>query len=135
MRFERLRKEPAWDLSVNCDSIDGGSAVKTPNGRKSKATKNTPKKGGDDDDEDAGTPSKKKSALNKVADGRVQKTPNGDRGRKPTSMTYQEDEDEEVPVKEEDETFADAFQDVHENGNGISYQNGYEQAEEYEVEA
>lgn len=66
-RFLRMKKERPWDLSINRDA--GGAS--TPR-------KKTPKKGpksedNDDDEEDLETPSKKKTPLNKVQNGRVAK--------------------------------------------------------------
>ena len=108
MRFEKLRKGTAWDLSINTDTGDGnGSAPKsTPRKR---AAKGTPKKaakaegsGGSDDDGSSfdNTPSKKgKSALKKVMSGRVSKP----RAKAGVTSYAEDDDEDEMAVKPEDD--------------------------------
>ena len=103
MRFEKLKKEPSWDLSINTEAGDGSAPKSTPRKR---APKGTPKKttkaegsAGSDDDGSSfdNTPSKMgKGALNKVMSGRISK-PRGKAG----VASYAEDDDEDMAVKPE----------------------------------
>ena len=126
-RFERAKKEPAWDLSINREA-DGGSATKaTPRSRQPKAKKAT--SSNEDDEEESNfdeTPSKKKTPLNKVQGARIQKANGSGRGRKATKIdSYAEQEDEELEfVKGEDEV--EEQYPVHGNGNGYG---GHEEME------
>ncbi|KAF7872420.1 hypothetical protein EAF04_003341 [Stromatinia cepivora] len=120
-RFERMRKESAWDL--NSQPIGTNNPLGT-TPKKSRAprtpSKKTPKKaaassneeGDDDSDLEMGTPSKKsspvkKEPMNKVKGGRVEKkngTPS--RAAKNTVKSYidsdDEDDDDELIIKDED---------------------------------
>jgi hypothetical protein len=71
-RMIRMKKEEVWNLNINRE------AASTPRGKKA----NPKKKVEDDvlnvdDDEDLSTPSKKKTPLNKVQNGRVTKKRGG----------------------------------------------------------
>ena len=112
-RFERLRKETPWDLSINREAGagDGNGNGTTP--AKSAGRKRTPKgsakakkaknSGGSDDEEDDdeydGTPSKKaKGPLNKVRSGRVTKA-KGVKGY--SEMGDEDDDDHDAMIKGE----------------------------------
>lgn len=87
-RFERLKKEEPWDLSINRDPGDAPVAKATPRKRGPTATPGTAsakktkkqnlREDDDDDEEDfQETPSKSgKSTLNRVKSGRVTKRTN-----------------------------------------------------------
>jgi hypothetical protein len=72
-RFLRIKKEEPWNLSINREAGGGASTPR----------KKTPKKGSIknednvDDEEEFETPSKKKTPLNKVQNGRVTKKKTG----------------------------------------------------------
>jgi hypothetical protein len=127
-RFERAKKETAWDLSINREVENGSAAKSTPRGRKAKVTpKKTMDSYSDDEESNFGeTPSKKKTPLNKVQGARVQKIQNGSgRGRKTGQVNYIEPEDEDFEeIKGEQEDEDDDNYPV--NGNGYG---GHEQME------
>jgi hypothetical protein len=121
-RFERAKKETAWDLSINREVENGSAARSTPRSRKAKVT---PKKAMDSnsDDEESNfgeTPSEKKTPLNKVQGARVQKVQNGGgRGRKTGPVNYVELEDEDFEeIKGEQECEDEGHYPVNGNGYG-----------------
>jgi hypothetical protein len=134
--FERARKEHHWNLA-NTVEENGSASKSTPRKRQQKAT---PKKqavvkngfGEEDEDDDVSsfeTPSKKKTPLNKVKNGRVQKTSGRSRSG-PTTYAEppdSEDEDEQdgnVKIEHMDNV-GDEYEVHHgngyENGNGHNY--------------
>jgi hypothetical protein len=120
-RFERLKKEPQWQLTNSLSGSNGAS-----NGNAPAKPKATPRKkknvaatgsGNEDDDEDfEEKPTPKKSNLNKTQGGRVSKpqTPkkNGFFNANMAAITVPSD-DEEIVVKPEA-----AGNGYHRNGNG-----------------
>lgn len=107
-----MKKEEPWDLSINRDA----ASTSTPR-------KRTPKKavkdeGNDDDHEDLdGTPSKKKTPLNKVQNGRVTKK----KGGAGTAASAA------ILIKDEDfETSYEAHENVDYNPSNYNLQ-GYDQ--------
>ena len=133
-RFVRMKKEPYWNLSIDTDTTGDGSTPTKATPRK-RGPRGTPKSAkaaaamngsGEDDDEGSefgATPSKKKTALNRVKNGRVSK-PKGGKGAN-GSFTEPDEDDDEI-VKAEDgygiengggEGYNFSF-DQHENGYG-----------------
>ncbi|KAI9647274.1 hypothetical protein NHQ30_003657 [Ciborinia camelliae] len=118
-RFERMRKEPSWDLSTppaNTNKVLGTPkkrAPRTPSKKSAKKTAASSEEANEDDDSDIEmvTPSKKgslikKEALNKVKGGRVEKKPNtpgraAKNGIKNYNESDDEGEDDEVTIKDE----------------------------------
>lgn len=127
-RFVRMKREPCWNLSIDTDTTGDGStpAKVTPRKRGSRGTPKSAKAAaamngsGEDDDEGSefgATPSKKKTVLNRVKNGRVTKP----KGGKSASASFTDpDEDEEDMVKAENgggEGYKFSF-DQHENNYG-----------------
>jgi hypothetical protein len=118
-RFLRMKREEPWKLHINREAGADGSASKTtPKKRTPKAKKNVD--AGDenvDDDEDFETPSKKKTPLNKVKNGRVMKV-KGDRSGSVIAI------DDDEMVKDEYQT---SFNGT-ENGYGYAVASNYNPA-------
>jgi hypothetical protein len=135
-RFERIKKEPHWDLSINKHPGDGNgnTPVKTP--RKRGPSKNTPQSkgaahnGGSDDDEGSefGTPSKKKGVLNKVKGGRVMKAKG--KGANASQSFGDESMDDikpEVAASFEMAQYENSPGNGYSNGSSWAYEGGGEQ--------
>lgn len=122
-RFERVKKESSWDLSINRE-LDGGSTSKTSTPRKrTPKAKKAASSNEDEDDEEGNyedTPSKK-TPLHKVKGGRIQKNGNG-RGRKAINYAEADEDVEEIKgeiVEDEHEV------EMHENEHDNDLANGY----------
>lgn len=126
-RFDRLKKEPQWQLTNSLSGSNGASNGNTP--VKSKATPRKKKNVGvtgssnedDDEDFDEKKPAPKKSNLNKTQGGRVSKpqTPrkNGSFNANMAAITVPSD-DEDIIIKDEA-----AGNGYSRNGNG--YENSF----------
>lgn len=122
-RFERLKKEPQWQLT---NSFSGSNGASGGNGNAPAKPKAAPRKknvaaaGGsnEDDDEDfeEKKPTPKKSTLNKTQGGRVSKpqTPrkNGSFNANTSAITVPSDDEDDI-IKSEA-----AGNGYHRNGNG-----------------
>lgn len=118
---------------ANTTEENGSAPKSTPHKRQPKATpkkmkaKNGPE---DEDDDDASsfdaTPSKKKSNLNKVKGGRVQKNPSRSRAVPTSYAEPEDDEDDEIGMVKSEMDGRDDYE-VHNNGysNSLGYGNGH----------
>jgi hypothetical protein len=145
-RFERLKKEPEWDLtsdpSANVDN-SGGAVPKTPTRgaiprkRKTPAKKTKTEDGSEEDDNEQFSPSKKESTR-KVANGRVtkQKTPRkaapkmgvmAESGQSSGESDAYRNGEEEAEIKEEDGVNGrkdSAYGSLSAQGGQIGHANG-----------
>ncbi|KAM0186464.1 hypothetical protein ACHAPC_004545 [Botrytis cinerea] len=117
-RFERMRKESAWDLNSPPGTNDflgttpkKGRAQRTPKKNAKKAAVSSNEEGDDDSDMEMPTPSKKgspvkKETINKVKGGRVEKKPaTPSRAVKNAIKSYvdsDDDGDDDFIIKDED---------------------------------
>ncbi|KAG0646543.1 hypothetical protein D0Z07_7656 [Hyphodiscus hymeniophilus] len=126
-RFERMRKEPCWDLTINTSAGDGSKS--TPNKRTPNKAKGTPSEkmktdvGSDSDAGDFFTPSKKAS-IKKVQAGRVSKTKSTPRSKSVKSYAEEEDDEEEDGLAVKDEAEEMTF-DSNSNHDAYEHDNGY----------
>ncbi|KAF7944706.1 uncharacterized protein EAE97_005339 [Botrytis byssoidea] len=116
-RFERMRKEPAWNLHSPPGTNDSlgtpkkARAQRTPKKSAKKAAASSNEEGDDESDLEMGTPSKKgspvkKETINKVKGGRVEKKPaTPSRAAKTGIKSYVDSDDEgddDLIIKDED---------------------------------
>jgi hypothetical protein len=135
-RIVRMKREESWNLNNNNNRATGGagdgSAKSTPRKRtpsKKKVEQYTGSNEDDDEDFNFSTPSKTKTPLNKVKNGRVVKKQQKDDRNMLSSFTDIDNDDDEVQIVKKEAKPQMSFNGM-ENGQGFSRGFGHSYVED-----